>query len=185
MRLLKGGANCQQHDCTKSPSSPSALVKERQGPQMTQIYSDGNERNMNMCEGSKVIGPQSLCLQDSARCARVTSLSGHIGWKGSQMQAISKHISTPAGLLHCFHPSLGAVISVPGIQCHAMHAQWSHHVQKVEVFRLFRAAAAECLWTAAALGLGRLLDTGWYERLGANTPECFVNLCAQVAFEHI
>lgn len=36
----------------------------------------------------------------------------------------------------------------------------------LEVLRLFRAAAAECLWTAAALGLGRLLDIGWYGRLG-------------------
>ena len=39
-------------------------------------------------------------------------------------------------------------------------------VLKFEVFRLFRAAAAERLWTATARGLGRLLDIGWYGRLG-------------------
>ena len=69
-----------------------------------------------------------------------------------------------AGLLHCFHHSLSAVISVPGgrIRYHAP----LHIMKFLEVLRLFRAAAAECLWTAAALGLGRLLDIGWYGRLG-------------------
>ena len=39
--LVKGGANCQQHDCPKSPPSPSALVKEWQGPHITQMWMIG------------------------------------------------------------------------------------------------------------------------------------------------
>ena len=77
--------------------------------------SDVNDhhRNMNMCEDSRAIGPQSLSLQNSARYARFASLgnSEHIfGWMAVKCNTFQHQL---AGRLHRFHHSLSAMISVP------------------------------------------------------------------------